>query len=310
MPYNFFISPTGWLTVSEQQSFSIFSPANKLIDKIHYSSIPAYNSIKNDYKINLGSGISIRIFALNEKEYIIPGSTAAFENYNEENKYYDYLFYTDADKLSVLAKYQNEDIFIFPGGLNGVSMLGTLRFAIISSSKILYTHTFHDVTFANTTAQLTFHIVSPAGNIASEFSVTYQLEAIPDSVIKSFNPSYVEKSNKELRGSSYKMSKEEKDMCNRIVNALEQRKYKPPFTALQSDGAYIFLINDKVESGSKKYIFTVINSESGKEVSRFITSESISGDIIKNSYRYVLTTPKDGYPVVQKYRIDPRVYGK
>jgi hypothetical protein len=184
-------------------------------------------------------------------------------------------------------------------------MLGWFYYSITTSSKIILTHTFHDVTFSNTTAQLTFHIVSPASNAVSKFAVTYQLEAIPDSVIQRYNPSYQEKLRK------VKMSYELKDMYKRVENALKQRKYKPPFTAMQSDDAYIFLINDKVESGKTKYYISVINSESGKEISSFITSESISsGDIFKNGYRYKIFTPKDGYPVVQKYRIDPRVYGK
>jgi hypothetical protein len=173
----------------------------------------------------------------------------------------------------------------------------------------------------NDTAQLTFHIVSPENNVKREFAVTYQLEAIPDSVIQRYNPSYREKSLKESAermkqqnpqiNISSKLSDEEKDMYKRIENALKQRKYMPLFKQIRSDGIYIFLVKSDTEIGSKKYIVTVINSESGKEVSRFITSESISSlDIFKNGYRYKNFTPKDGYPVVQKYRINPAVYGK
>jgi len=259
-PTNFFISPTGWLTVSESQSYSIFSPANKFVDKIRYSSIPAFNSLKNDYKINLGSiAFNAKIFALNEKECIIHGNTATTENYNEENEYYDYLFHTNADKLSVLTKYRDVATFTYKiqrgGGSRRVAMLGGLWYAIISSSKILYTHTFHDVKFSTNTAQLTFHIVSLASNAKSEFSVAYKPEVIPDSVIKSYNTS----------------SDAQKDMYKRIENAFKQRKYMPLFTVMRSDGIYIFLVKNDTESRSIKYIVTVINSESGKEVSKFIT---------------------------------------
>jgi len=309
-PITFFISPTGWLTISERQYYTLYSPAS-IFDKKRYSSSPVFNSLKNDYKIDFertGPGpFPNTLIALDEKEFIILGNTAFYNNYNEENEYYDYLFRIIENKISVLANYRKVETFTYKtqsgGGSRGISYLGKFYFAVISGSKILYTHTFHDVKFFTNTAQLTFHIVSPVSNAVSEFSVTYQLEEIQDSEILPYTPSYQEK--------FVELSDEAKDMFNRIVNALKQRKYKPPFTEMQSDGAYIFLMNSKKENGKTKYYISVVNSESGKEVNRFITSEYLFlHAILKNGCRYVLTNSKDGYPVVQKYRIDPRVYGK
>ena len=104
----------------------------------------------------------------------------------------------------------------------------------------------------------------------------------------------------------YKMSNEEKEICNKIGNALKQMKYHNLFESMQSDGAYLFL----GLSATKNNTIKVINSESGKEVCNFIYPESLYMGQFKNGYGYRLYTPKDGYPVVEKYRIDPRVYGK
>jgi hypothetical protein len=301
-PYTFFIAPTGWLTVSERQTYNLYSPANKFIEKHRYSSDPIFQSLKNDYKVNFEYiGSNNNIFALDDKNFAIIGTTATSENYNEKGEYYDYIFFIQSGKLSVITKSQNINYFsISSGGSVSVNILGRLFGAVLPGSKILYTHTLFDEKIMNDIAQLTFHIVSPENNVKREFSVTYRLEAIPDSVIQQSDPSYRE------------MSEARKEMYSKLNNTLKKRKYMPLFMWMLSDGAYIFLANETREKGKLANVVKVVNSETGKEVYNFITTESLSyrHNIIKNGYQYMLTTPKDGYPVVQKYRIDPRVYGK
>jgi len=313
-----FISPEGWLTVSERNSWSVFSPANKLISKNVFSSSVIFNTLKNDYNISTGAGgAGQAIFVLNDKELIVNGNTASEEYYNEAGEYYDYLFYANLNKVSIISQYRNTDTFFFSTGgggeiIAGLTHVGNFRFAVLPDSRILYTHTCHDVKYTSNTAQLTFHIISPAKNMKSEFSFTYKPEAIPDSVIKSYEPSTVEKRNNEsakrMNQTPSKMSEEQKKMYNDIVNLLKQKKYLPLFTAMQSDGVYLLLRCSY--SDKKMSLIRVINAETGKEVSNFIQPSYFFIGTIKNGYAYLSTTPRDGYPIVQKYRIDPRVYGK
>jgi hypothetical protein len=153
----------------------------------------------------------------------------------------------------------------------------------------------------------------------NEFAITYPLEAIPDSVIKQYDPDYREKMQKEsferrkqqnpqFPLPSPLMSDEQKETYKKIMNALKQRKFYPLFGNIQSDGVYLFLRCHS--SDNKKSLIKVINAETGKEVSNFIQPSNFYLNSIKNGYGYLSTTPKDGYPVVQKYRIDPKVYGK
>jgi len=302
-----FISPEGWLCVSERNSWSVFSPANKFISKNVFSSSVVFNTLKNDYKISTSEGgAGQNIFVLNDKELIVKGTTGTFDNYNEAGEYYNYIFYAHENIVSAITKYRDVGAFMYKSGSGqGViltSILGSLSFEILPGSKIIYTHTYHDVKHTNNTAQLTFHVVSPTKNTKNEFVITYKPEAIPDSVIKSFNPSYREKLYKIV------LSIEEKKMYNNIENALKKMKYDRPFTNMQSDGIYLFLRCSS--SDNKKSLIRVINAETGKEVSNFIQPSNFYLDTIKNGYAYLSTTPKDGYPIVEKYRIDPRVYGK
>jgi len=312
------ISPTGFLTITESQSYSIFSPANKFIVKNRYLSSAVFNTLKNEYKFSYGGGLgSISdIVALSDKVFIIAGNNATLNNYNEAGEYYDYLFYADNDIVTVIVKYQNVSTFMYKTGGGsmsmGIGLVGRFHFAALPDSRILYTHTCHDVKYTSDTAQLTFHIISPAKNMKSEFSFTYKPEAIPDSVIESYEPSTVEKRNNEsakrMNRTPSKMSEEQKKMYNDIVNLLKQKKYRPLFIAMQSDGVYLFLRCRA--SDNKMSLIRVINTETGKEVSNFIQPSDFYLDTVKNGYAYLSTTPKDGYPIVQKYRINPAVYGK
>ena len=324
-----YIPPAGGLFVYDSQSYSIFSPINKFINKRLFSSSTIFTSLKNNYKMPSRSSASdYTIFFLTEKEWIIKGSTCYFENYNDENEYYDYLFYANSDNVSVLVKYRNEDTFTHKkvtgtgasGGSNGSPILGRFFYTPITNSKILYTHTFHDVTLADDNAKLKFHVFTPSNKLESEFTLDYKPEAIPDSVIKKANPDYIEKLYKQLNEErkktnpqattpNIKLSDEQKEMYLRMEKALKQRKYKSLFTTMRNDRTYLFLIDDMIENKSKIYKGIVINSETGKEVSSFKSKEPIP-EVIKNGYCYRVFTPKDGYPIVEKYRIDPRVYGK
>ena len=291
------ISPTGFLTITELQSCSIFSPANKFIVKNRYSSSAVFNTLKNEYKFSyrpVGLGSISDIVALSDKVFIIAGNNVTLDNYNEAGEYYDYLFYADKDIVTVIAKYRNVNTFMWEQGRMGIGLVGGFCFAVLPDSRILYTHTCHDVKYTSNTAQLTFHIISPEKNMKSEFVITYKPEAIPESVIESQTPS--------------KIREEQKKMYNDIVNMLKQKKYRPLFLNMKSDSVFLFLRYRS--SDNKMSLIKVIDAETGKEVSNFIQPSDFYLDTIKNGYGYLSTTPKDGYPIVEKYRIDPRVYGK
>jgi hypothetical protein len=311
--FSHFLSPENWLSVFDWNSWSVFSPANKFISKNVFSSSVIFNTLKNDYKISMSANGAVqRLYVLNDKEIIVKGNTATFDNYNEAGEYYDYIIYINRDKIYDIAKYRNVDTYLYKSGsLNGskgYNILGRLWLEILPGSKIVYTHTQHDVTYINDIAYLTFHVISLVNNTKSDFVIPYKPTIIADSTINKFDPSYIEKmANKSPRTSEIpSYSKAEKEIDTKVFNILKKEKYHRLFTTMRSDGAYLLLELSATKNNTKK----VINSESGKEVCNFIYPESLYMGQFKNGYGYRLYIPKDGYPVVEKYRIDPRVYGK
>jgi len=95
---------------------------------------------------------------------------------------------------------------------------------------------------------------------------------------------------------------------NQIVyKSIEKLKYYAPIKFLDSDGDYIFAykFNKPNETGYVTDVFRASNGEYLNSVYlpfRFNT--------LKNGYGYRIKSSKTEYPQVEKYRIDPKVYGK
>ena len=89
--------------------------------------------------------------------------------------------------------------------------------------------------------------------------------------------------------------------------ALEKLKYYAPIRGLASDGDYIFAYTYQYDK-DKKYTADVFKSSEGKYICSvylpYIFTE------FKDGYAYRIKSSADEYPQVEKYRIDPQVYGK
>jgi hypothetical protein len=78
--------------------------------------------------------------------------------------------------------------------------------------------------------------------------------------------------------------------------------------------AYVMLLNRKEEKRGDKtyfiYLHNIVDLETGSLINSFYTSSFSQFLAIKNGYAYKSVKNKDGYPVIEKYKIDPKVYGK
>ncbi|MFC1554478.1 hypothetical protein ACFL7D_07585 [candidate division KSB1 bacterium] len=102
-------------------------------------------------------------------------------------------------------------------------------------------------------------------------------------------------------------------------------KYFPPLKYLRTDGQYVFgfhynisaeekhrrTVSDK-EMGEKmeidSYMVDIVDVAAGKLIAR--AQFPFFPDVIRNEYAYRMYTPPGEFPVIEKYRIDPSVYGK
>ena len=99
----------------------------------------------------------------------------------------------------------------------------------------------------------------------------------------------------------------------RRMQRLKEAKYHPAVKNLLTDGDYIFVFtHERVEN--EGHIVDVIDSRTGERISRayfpFGADPIYETMVIKNGYAYRITNNKDGFKIVEKYKIDPAVYRK
>ena len=90
---------------------------------------------------------------------------------------------------------------------------------------------------------------------------------------------------------------------------MRKAKYYAPFYNLyaETDGNTVFLYSG-AGTEDEGNLFSVIDTEKRKYVCSMIIP--LGPSCIKNGFLYKLHSPEDEFPYVEKYKIDPAVYGK
>ena len=88
---------------------------------------------------------------------------------------------------------------------------------------------------------------------------------------------------------------------------LKKAQFFPPFWDMFIDGNYVFLFYGAYFHNGEISAY-VIDLDAGKCVSEVCFP--FYPAYIKDGFAYALTSTSDGFPALEKYKIDPAVYGK
>ena len=98
-----------------------------------------------------------------------------------------------------------------------------------------------------------------------------------------------------------------KSSIDKIIDGIDDKKYWAPLRSLKTDGKYIFVFT-RSQNSNEEILADIFNANNEEYISSayfaFITM------VIKNEHAYRITKNEDGFAVVEKYKIDPAVYGK
>jgi len=177
-------------------------------------------------------------------------------------------------------------------------MLGVLLVAMLPDNRIVYTQTHFESLIDETKAQYNLFVLSlddfEKSTITHRFDPVKITETVrkPSKRLAEFDPINYQNRVKvsEKRASIYK-----------------ERVYKSPLQRIMTDNNYIFAFT--FQKNAKEELFTdVFDANTGNYLcSAFFP---FFPNVIKNGYVYRITTNEDGFPVVEKYKITPAVYGK
>jgi hypothetical protein len=294
-PYPY-ISEDRYIVVGDivHQSFQIFGPQYEFIEKKDIKKSKLIEKLKADFKCKTLNYFTM--YTYNDTTDILIGNGYSRDVYS--------IVKTRGDEYSII--YKSEKV-TSPDNIT-VSEAGTYLYTMLTDYRIAYSYPKEHTLFENEKCYYRIIVHNFKTGETSEIKHQYIPVAIPDSVI---NPKIDIDYDKMYEGVSSDMRSayiaENKKYYESRSKALEKLKYYAPIRELASDGDYIFAYTYQYDK-DKKYIADVFKASEGKYICSVYLSYMFTE--FKDGYAYRIKSSADEYPQVEKYRIDPRVYGK
>ncbi|MFC1554691.1 6-bladed beta-propeller [candidate division KSB1 bacterium] len=292
------VNKEGYLTVvNDVSGYNLYDPDYKYIDSKNYRSDPECSELIKNYSFNF---MVREIFSLNADQRVFHFDSFKDVENNVNRVVADGLIFEDNGTFREIVLYYPEysdNLQSIGGGSNWSILIlpnqAKILWDILPDNKIIYTNPAFDKQEIKGISSVVLHILDLE---TFEFS----------QIIHEYTPVEIKES---LNTGNYTESSEE-----RIKRTSENLKYFNPLHELLTDDNFIFLVPLKFYmfgfkiDVKKDFPIEVIDAETGKQLCTanfpFIPS------IIKNGYAYRRNRDPEGFSIIERYRIDPKVYGK
>ncbi len=296
------MSPEGYYTVFGGQfgfTANYFQPDHSYIERVNYMSTRPFMGIMDANDL-----IPERpefIFCLGEAERIYSIGGRDKDRNNRQRKEI-YLFYETADTLRVIAHHPQSNYVSGPPrtGAYGWDNLGKLLFAPLPGQRIVYLHSWHDSERTPDICTYRLRILDLRTMEESHIVQEYEQEEIV------WEPPEYDEEFKERNPDQWERTQQ----LNKVAEEfLAERQYKASLIRLHTDGRYIFAFtNTENDSGHVK-----VDVFDGDRIEYLCSAwfPFSGGLFIRDGYLYRVNSfyAEETYPVIEKHRIDSRVYG-
>jgi len=293
------ISPKGYISEYHNGNYiNIFNPVRKWVKTFSFKLSAFSEKYKND---NGYTGISLRNFFALEEEHFIYEITGNID----DRKTGDYTIERNvvfAGPDTVLTIVTFKDPGVFRGG--GTGSVSYFSWGMLSDESIIYTNSDLENVISETEAEYTLKIFSTQTFETKEITHKYLPERITKEDVDDMTKVWKERWERETRQVVKDVRKESYETVKGIVESFD---YHPSIDLLRTDGRYVFVFRRK-RNENDEILCDIFDAYKGK----YLTSVYFPWRLhfIKNGYAYRTFTPKDGFPVIEKYKIAPAVYGK
>jgi len=303
IPHISLISEDGYLTMIDQvgRNLQIFGPQYEFIEQKNIVKTKLFEKLRADFMCE--SLTYPIIYTYNDKTDIWIGyGSSEIEDKQEISKRVFSIVKTRGDECSII--YKSEEV-TSPDNITE-SEAGMYLYTMLTDYRIAYSYPKEHKLFENEKWYYRIIVHNFKTGETSEIKHQYVPLAIPDSVINpkiDYEKMY-EGYPSELKSeiiSNYKKLNESRS------KALEKLKYYAPVQRLASDGDYIFAYTYQYDK-DKKYVTDVFKSSENKYICSVYLPYIFTD--FKDGYAYRIKSSADEYPQVEKYHIDPKVYGK
>ncbi|MFC1554917.1 hypothetical protein ACFL7D_09800 [candidate division KSB1 bacterium] len=292
------LSPTGCFSAGVGSMYINVYDSNDEFIKKTLQPMGGISLDLHDMFLKIGFSLQhlMKIYAINPNERVFCASADDLKR-GVDQKEYRILAYENTDTLVVIDSFViNGSIRYENGGGSRSPTYGDFHWDLLPDNKIVYVNAlpYNEEKGEKPVYTLTF--LNLDNFEKTDVDQPYNPVLIPDSDI-----------NFETRPNA---TEESRNNAQRIRNARKEWKYKASVIKLLADGKYVFVFTHQ-RNDQDELLVDVFDSETEKYVrSVFYSVYAAYPDVIKNGYAYRLWRNSEKFPVVQKYRIDPAVYGK
>ncbi|KPK87207.1 hypothetical protein AMJ80_12260, partial [bacterium SM23_31] len=262
----------GILSVRNKTEFSIFNKNFSFSKNIDIRFDPRYNVFKDDRPSSLTEN---KLLVLNQDEWIVNFTLSLLVNRMNQH-IITVLVFDNGKNLHTLSLHEIQ--FVQEGIL--IPNRGNIYWGYLPDNSIIYTHTRFDRHTEDGAHYYDLHVFSPGSEKKTIICHAYKPVEVQERSINVFKkkPEYLKKD-----------------------------PFYPPLNGFLVDNTTIFAFTYS-KNETEEILTDILDAFEGK----YISSAYFPWipDCIKNGYAYRIAKNKEGFDVVEKYRIDPAVYGK
>ncbi len=298
-----YMSPEGYLCVfGGRMGFTahFFRPDFSYIERVDYFSVQPYRDILDS--LDLRTDRPESVWCLGEDERLLVVGTQDRDSNNLEHREV-FLFHLVGNTLTVLARYQQTDaLYGQYGPVVSMDALGKLLAAPLPDGRAVYLHTFHDSRQGGEELQYTLTLIDLESGQRETLSHSYELyeltwtRPLP---------------NEELRERDPEQFRQWEEQWDLVDEGIAERHWSVPVLGIETDGPFIFVFTS-AKNDSGEVLTDVFNADERSYVGSAWFLGDYYGVRIADAclYKFNEFRVEDDFPRVDKYRIDPRVYGR
>jgi hypothetical protein len=268
------ISDNDYIAITDRNMYiNLFAPDFTFISKTRISGNERLSDLLNEANYSDGDGGGYlkleRYIALDASKSLIEIETRNKDIQADYNVYSMLIYDNGEDAKTLVHTLSPRTKGSASGGSGGSTLRGVFRWAILDGEKIAYINTDDDVRDGQDNSTYTMHIIS--------FSDREEA-----TIIQRFIPSEIPKE----------------------IGTNQYGKYQPSIRGIYADKGVIFVILRKRDR-EKGSLIDIFDADKAKYINSAYFKK---GGSIFGGYLYSRGSNEDGFPVVEKYKINPAVY--
>ena len=287
--------------------YNLFSSNYSLIETKNLQNDPLFNKYAQEK--GWGTLFYNFVYPYSREEIYIYTQASDLGRTGEERKNYNVILYQNGEKITTIVESPQEQSILIKNIMPISLPRGVLIQKLMPEKKVVYSETHKDKVFEN---GKWFYIIYEYNLSTVQRRILIKREytpvAIPDSII---HPEKKSGYNGDTvvamaRTSEGVVNVTQKEYDQKKTELLKELKVYPGIQFLFYDGNLLFVQTYNYEK-NKGWLVDIFNSTTGT----YLRSAYFPFiPIIKDGYAYRIVRSADEFPYIEKYKIDPAIYGK